>query len=185
LSEEVEYRLEQAFRDQKLMVEALALTYGQELAGILFEIAEAMKAAGQSAGFRATRSLEGWQNWFDDPYAFSQAAQAAAEVVDRNKPDGQPVLPQVSQSEQEMVREVNATWAAGTEVPSPEEQLANHGRKIAKTIIEEAASGFTQTEATVERARFLHRNSGRLAQRLRKFCSEEWLNAPTHLGDDR
>jgi hypothetical protein len=185
MNTEIVQRLERSFQVHKLMVEALALTYGQELAGILFEVGEAMKAAGEQAAFFSIGMPSGFddvfalsqaartafQNWFDDPYAFSQAAQAAAEVVARNKPDGEPVLPYVADLVPRDPR-----------LPKREEELGRLGRDIAKTIITEAASGLSKTK--VERAQFLHRNSGRLARRLQKFCSEN-KDAPTHLGGDQ
>jgi hypothetical protein len=65
-----------------------------------------------------------------------------------------------------------------------EKIYADLGRGFANGIIEEAASGYTRSSRNVERARLLHRTIGPLASRLRKFCSEEWLDAPKHIGDE-
>jgi hypothetical protein len=161
LAQEAEYRIERSIMDERRMVEALELSYGRELSGIMLAIGEAMKLSGQTAAFTATRSLEGSQNWWDNAYAFFQASKAAGAVVEALKPEGDASPP----------RDLN-------------EIFANLGHGVANTIIEEAGSGYTRTSGTVQRARLLHRALGPLAARLRKFCSEEWLNASSHIGDD-
>ena len=90
ISEEIEFRLEWSFVGQRATIEALDLAYGKELVGILLLVAEAMNVAGPQAGFIATRTLEGSRNWLDNPYAFTQATQAAHTVLDALKPVRRP-----------------------------------------------------------------------------------------------
>jgi hypothetical protein len=170
-SQEAEFRIERSFAEQRSLLEALELTYGRELAGILLMLGESMKLSGTHAGFIATDTLEGSQKWWDNAYSFAQASEAAAAVLDAIKPEGDPTPPQES------------SFIVG-EPLGFQGLYSNLGRGFANMIIEEAGSGYTRTSGTSERARLLRRMLGPLSDRLRKFCSEEWLNAETHIGDD-
>jgi hypothetical protein len=172
-SQEAEFRIERSFAEERSMIEALELAYGSELAFMVQAVAEAMKEAGRSVGFMETRTLEGSRKWWDHPYAFSQAAQAAVAVLVGVKPAGDPSVP----------ASVAALNNADSERFQPID-FANLGHGFAHTILEEAGSGHTRSSGNVARARRLHRSAGPLSQRLRKFCSEEFLNAASHLADE-
>src|SRR4051794_5884686 len=58
-SQEAEFRLEQSFRTQSILNEALALRYGPELAGILRLVGDAIAEAGPDRGYAVTQTLEG------------------------------------------------------------------------------------------------------------------------------
>lgn len=160
LAQEIEFRIERSLLEERSMIEALELSYGPELAGILLMLGEAMKDAGRTTGFMATHTLEGSQRWWDNAYAFSQAHEAALTVLDAMKPPGEPSPPPSSASE---------SW----------------GLSVASTVLEEAATGYTRTDRTVERARRLHRLIGPLAERLSDFTTPEFRYADSHLGDNQ
>lgn len=92
-SQEAELRLERSFEKEDLLPEVLSLAYGRPMAGILMLLGRAMHDAGSSSGFASTFTLEGSLNWFDDPYAFDQAAQAASRVIEFLRPQGDIVEP--------------------------------------------------------------------------------------------
>src|SRR4051812_25534907 len=81
LAQEAELRIERSFSDQRMSIEALELTFGRELAGILLTLGYAMNEAGRMTAFTATRTLEGSQNWWKNPYGYSQAMQAAIHIL--------------------------------------------------------------------------------------------------------
>src|SRR5712692_9935443 len=94
ISEEIEFRLERSFFEQRATIEALDLAYGKDLVRILLMVAEAM-AVGPYAASTATHAPEDFGNWLNNPYAFAQAMQAAHAVLDALKPPGDPTPPQV------------------------------------------------------------------------------------------
>lgn len=55
----------------------------------LLAVAAAMNAAGQQAGFASTFKLDGAQRWWNDPYAFDQAVQAANRIFEALRPPGE------------------------------------------------------------------------------------------------
>lgn len=99
LSEEIEARMERSFRDDRLLPEILAAAYGGGCAALVLMIARAMHEAGTSTGFMSTFTLEGSANWVDHPYAFHMARMAAARVLDRAAPEGEPVPPPALQGD--------------------------------------------------------------------------------------
>jgi hypothetical protein len=157
VTKEINDRLEHSF-DERQQVDIFR---NEKLYGILQVVANAMQSAGEVCSFFATARPDSRENWFDDPYAFEQARLAAIHVLECLQPDGEVIRPKAVTNAE--------TLGAG----------------LAQGIIEEAASGFTRTGGTVDRARRLHRDLGPFAERLKKFCSEEWLNVPTHIGDDQ
>jgi len=117
------------------MLEALELGYGKGLAGMLLTIGEAMRSAGQAAGFISTHTLEGAHNWITNPIAFDQATEAAIQVLSEAKP------------------------IAGQSAPLTEDDakiISSFGRGFANAILEEAATGISRSDATAGRAKLLH-----------------------------
>lgn len=145
-SQEAEFRIERSFQDQKLLDDALRLAYGHELAGILLTMGEAMMATGRHAGFMATLTGEGPDTWWDNPYAFDQALQAANDVLQSVKPAGDSAAPRLGQTDrvdldrvaeglgrgiaagvlQEIVSEEPTTSRAITRAPRLREALGAH-----------------------------------------------------------
>jgi len=131
LVQEVEFRLENSFREERLVTDALALAYGPELAGILLLLGDEMSKTGRSAGFFP---LKGARNWWDNPYAYDQAAKAAAYVLEALRPEGEIVLPGPSGTlpsglSMQTVREHYGTWSArGTLNDVASNDLREHDR---------------------------------------------------------
>src|SRR5215471_6704684 len=88
-SQEAELRLEQSFRDQASMINAMELTYGPTFAAILLFLADTMKTIGQHTGFWATQTLDGSQNWWTNPYAFDQVVRGIDTVLEALRPEGE------------------------------------------------------------------------------------------------
>lgn len=159
LTQEAEMRIERSFLDQKNSLEALDLTFGRDLAGILHILGEAMKLSGQQAAFLATRTLDGSQNWLENAYAFAQVRNAALSVIDRLKPVGDPTPPQIA--------EPLVTVSVGSPPPGgwPKLDPACLGVSLADQILDEAASGRTLMVGGDDRALRLHRAAGHIFQR--------------------
>lgn len=92
LSKEAEMRLEQSFRDQRLMIDALVLVYGKPLAGLILTLADQLKMTGRAVAFKYTHTLEGADAWLDNPNAYDQAVRDVAEIMERLRPAGE-ILP--------------------------------------------------------------------------------------------
>lgn len=167
LAQEAELRIERSFSDQRASIEALELTFGRELAGILLALGYAMREAGRMTAFSATRTLGGSQNWWKNPYGYSQAMQAASHILQELKPDGDDTPPKLQQAP-----------LGGFDV-----DFAQLGRGFANSILEEAATGRTRTSGNVDRARILNRSIGpELAERLSSHVNAEWMALPYDFG---
>jgi hypothetical protein len=175
-SQEAELRIEQTFAEEKSLIEALNFNYGPELAFVMQTIGEAMKLAGADAAFYARAYSKDARGWWDNPYAFTQAMQAAHTVLTAMKPDGDSTPPRVTPLQ-----------TIGDDIP-PEYDLdptTNIGRRAAASILEEAATGHTRITNSVDRARRLHRAAGPFAERIKDFAEPEFRDADAHIGDDR
>jgi hypothetical protein len=177
LAQEAEFRIEQTFAAEKSLIEALNFNYGPELAFMVQAIGEAMKAAGGTAGFYVADKPEDARRWWDHPYSFAQAMQAARTVLDAMKPAGDPKLPRRTPLQ-----------TIGDPLPpalDPDASYANIGNAAANSILEEAACGHTRSTTTVDRARRLHRAAGLLAERIKDFAEPAFRDADSHIGDNQ
>lgn len=89
LSQEAELRLEHSFRNQRILIDALALTYGRVVAGLLLEAGDLLVEAGRTVGFKATGTLEGAENWLAHPLAYNEAITALGAILDASRPPGE------------------------------------------------------------------------------------------------
>jgi hypothetical protein len=85
LSQEAEFRIDQSFRNQEYLDQAMALAYGPRLTVLLAVMGRAMNEIGRLAPFPS--------NWMDQPHIFQEAAGAAGEVIDAFRPPGRSGLP--------------------------------------------------------------------------------------------
>jgi hypothetical protein len=86
ISVEASHRLERSFESGALLPQILELKYGPKLAGLLLALAQAMQRAGQiTTGPQATSTLEGRDNWFDEPVAYDQAVLAATKILEAGR----------------------------------------------------------------------------------------------------
>jgi hypothetical protein len=87
-SQEAEARIEQTFRNENYLDQALDLAYGRRPAALLAVIARVMDDAGKFAGFDATRTAEGAADWLQNPDAVEQVKQALCEILSAFQPEG-------------------------------------------------------------------------------------------------
>ena len=88
-SQEAEARLDRSFHHQDLLSEVMELKYGSQLAGILMMIGAAMGRAGRVCEVYSQIGVNPRKHWADIPYAYDQAAQAAAGTLERLRPQGE------------------------------------------------------------------------------------------------
>ena len=87
VSEEIEFRLEQSFIEERSSIDALGFAYGSQLAGLILLIAEAIHRA--SPWLRAVKS----EQVLDSPEEFRKAGDAVERVLRAVAPPGAPVAP--------------------------------------------------------------------------------------------
>jgi TraY domain-containing protein len=87
-SQEAEVRLENSFRDERLMVDAMVLVYGRRLTGLLLELGDLLSEVGRHVGFEVTGSLVAAENWLSDPKAYDEAVKAAMDLLEALRPPG-------------------------------------------------------------------------------------------------
>ena len=88
-SQEAEARLERTFYRQDLLPDALELSYGKPLAGILMAIGAAMRDASRSYEIEHARELEAVPNWALVPDAYDLALNAGTSILDMLRPIGE------------------------------------------------------------------------------------------------
>jgi hypothetical protein len=153
LAQEAEFRLDRSFVEEDFEKRLIREIFGDnEIYGIVRIIAIAMRDAGETAGFFDATPADGSFQWLDNPFAFDQAIRAATTVLEHLRPVGK----------------------IETENAEPEPRLndavSHHlGAGFAKMALVEAASGTSHSVSPQEqeRARQLHRDIGRLAQRVK------------------
>ncbi len=149
LSKEAELRLEQSYRDQRLMIDALVLLYGRPMAGLLLAIADAMNITGTSVGFGVTRTPEGAHGWLDNATAYKAAITAATTVLETLRPPGDVVdlkadtaegAPEVSQMLAAAAANPGAGYARG-ELAQISGELVTGGRSGEMAIVKRELLG--------------------------------------------
>lgn len=162
MNAEIVDRLERSFRDQALLLDAMELTYGTGLAGILLLLGEVMKTTGSHAGFHSVRTLEGSQNWWNDPYAFDQVVKGANRVLEAFRPSGDADLVPF------------AVETIGDPIPSDRDidlnlAFKHLGEGFANGILREVADDKPTTTTAIERAPRMRRALGMLVSRVKEF----------------
>src|SRR5205814_7279149 len=85
-----ELRLGQSFRDQRLLLEALAMIYGPRTAGLLLAIGNILKAVSEEAAHSESKC-----DWLTHPFFYDEAMKAVSHLLDRARPEGEIVTPRV------------------------------------------------------------------------------------------
>jgi hypothetical protein len=93
LNREIVDRLERSFDRQDLLVDALTLTYGEHVAGLLMAVGRAMEEAGKMGVFASNPWTPSRDNWADVPLAYREATIAATLVLRALRPPGEPTPP--------------------------------------------------------------------------------------------
>jgi hypothetical protein len=157
-SQEAEFRIEQSFAEQRSLLEALDLAYGRELAWLLLWVGEVMKDSGRLAGHIATGTLEGSQTWFNNPYAFAQAAESAKTMLEAITPTGDPTPPETSPLK---VDGTTPVYIGGTS--------QRIGADTAKGVLREIAGGKSGPLGDAERPQRLRKAPELLVNRAKQF----------------
>jgi hypothetical protein len=158
LSQEAEFRIESSFRDRDLLIEALRLAYGRELAAMLIAIGDHMKLAGQTTAFVKTATLEASRQWWDNPYAFSQAMAAAKILLEQAAPIGDATPPTIT-----------PLIEIGDQIPESVRTIdyANLGQNLTKSFIQEIITGESSTPANKDRLAWFRDNLGSMLEHMK------------------
>jgi len=79
VSEEIEHRLERSFLGERHLIQALEMTYGSTLAGLLLTFGDVVRYAAQGEG----------GDWADDAVRYARATTAINAVLDAFRPEGE------------------------------------------------------------------------------------------------
>jgi hypothetical protein len=90
VAQEIELRLDKSFDLQSLLGDALELAYGREAAAIIMVLAREMVQSGRISALISSGARDAMADWLLDPYAYKQAVNAAAAVLEAFKPEGDP-----------------------------------------------------------------------------------------------
>lgn len=95
-SQEAEARIEQSFRAELQVDDALELIFGRRLAGLLLAAGHVMRETGGIAAIAVARHRNGNrdeilddENWLNDAYCADQAIQAANTILEAVRPAGE------------------------------------------------------------------------------------------------
>lgn len=86
MAQEVEYRLERSFHDDRYGEVLLQSIYGNELATLLLLIGWHMKVVGEGCQFVEKPSAD---DWMALPWAYDEAAKAAKYLIEVCRPEGE------------------------------------------------------------------------------------------------
>ncbi len=127
LSQEIEMRLEQSFRDEDRAVLFSEAFYGPQLAGILQLIGA------------VTRNVVAQSQWLEDPGAFSTVLTAIEETLSAIRPAGD----DLKRQDVNLTREISRHWLlqiAAKHAPDDRNYLARWGRSVRAGLGEPAAA---------------------------------------------
>jgi hypothetical protein len=97
-------RLQRTFQNQKVLQEALDLSFGPSISAMLIEIGDVMRATAQTASF-AKDGNPSLENWLEDPAVFDEVANEVAVVFALRHPSGD-VGPEVEGIAMKRIREM-------------------------------------------------------------------------------
>ncbi len=93
LAQEAEHRMRHSFDADDHLTAAFRLAYGDRAAALAMIIARALHEAGTNAATLTSPSPVSAAEWLDDPYAFDQARQAVASVLESAAPTKSAAVP--------------------------------------------------------------------------------------------
>jgi hypothetical protein len=101
LAQEAEHRIQQTFQNQKVLQEALDLSFGPQISGLLMIIGDVMRTTAQTVAFTSTGdpSIE---NWSEDPLVYDAVAKAVATVFEQHNPRGRQLVPSDADAAQQI-----------------------------------------------------------------------------------
>lgn len=94
-SQEAEVRLEQSFRDEKLLPQILDLAHGEQTAGLLMLLARCIDEVSSQAGFAERLAIGDAETWMGRPWVYHQVETAIRRVLDVLRPSEDPIPPEM------------------------------------------------------------------------------------------
>jgi hypothetical protein len=94
LAQEAEHRIQLTFQNQKVLQEALDLSFGPGISGLLMIIGDVMRATAQTVSF-ARKGDPSLEIWSEDPAVYDEVAKAVAAVFAKHRPVGE-MLPSIT-----------------------------------------------------------------------------------------
>lgn len=119
-------------------------------------VAATMHEVGKLAGLHSTMTVEGSLQWYDDPYAYDQAARAGAAIIDWLRPHGTIKTQRPYSKDQQAV--MSKTWRTMA-------QTVALGIAVPKSINKHSSRAAIQE---IERSNVLRSELGHLAERLKE-----------------
>ncbi|MBV8798447.1 MAG: Arc family DNA-binding protein [Alphaproteobacteria bacterium] len=113
-------------------------------------MASAMHDAGRTAAFMATRSAAETANWYGNAFAYDQAVQAAATVLEAFRPPGNTAAPRLKTNTGEDLSQTFSTLGSG----------------FANSLIEEVARGAARTAEDVSKVSIIANGLMHLRDRI-------------------
>jgi hypothetical protein len=110
MAQEIEFRLERSFEDERRFVQVLELAFGRYVAALMVMIGLAMREAAAKA---EAVSSSGKRPWLSNPYVFSQVFAAVITVLTALRPDGNPT-PRLPRGTDPLVRSSAQTIGTAT-----------------------------------------------------------------------
>jgi hypothetical protein len=87
LAQEAEYRIQRTFENQRMLQEALDISFGSDISGLLMIIGDVMRATAQTVSF-AKDGDPSLEIWSEDPVVYDEVAKAVATVFAEHRPVG-------------------------------------------------------------------------------------------------
>jgi hypothetical protein len=103
LNTEATDRLQQTFLNQKVLQEALDLSFGTQISELLIIIGDVMRSTAQTVTF-AARGDPSLEIWSEDPLVFDKVVQAVEAVLNERRPTGK-IMPI---SKEDAAKRINA-----------------------------------------------------------------------------
>jgi predicted transcriptional regulator len=166
-SAEAEARLENSFRAEQALDEALVLAYGREGAGLALLVAEVMRTIGWRSYILGStaKSMPVAQEWMDDPFAYRCVVESVTFVLNALRPDGDASMPaghsvkDVYPNESPQVLEQRALEMATGAADQMLRFISDAGRQHARDV--------GPQDDFVDQYELMRRKLGRLAARVR------------------
>jgi hypothetical protein len=133
LNREIVDRLERSFDRQDLLIEALTLAYGGQVAGRLMMIGRAMQEAGRMAAAAANPRTSPDQ-WVRNAFAYRQAMEAVMMVLFDLRPEGDPAAPKTTWLPEDYKVELIGTYTAKMLTEAVKGKASPELRKFAVTV---------------------------------------------------
>ena len=124
------------------------------LVAIAKMIASAMHHAGRTGAFMATRSADETTHWYNNAYAYDQAARAATTIIEAFRPQGKTDAPILFDQDGESLSEIVQALGAG----------------FGRSMLEQVARGVSRSGDEVEAIARIRDELGQLRDRIANYA---------------